>query len=384
MAQKELDITEIMEAKENEDTSFEEWLSSEFEDDDKNEEINQEDKTDLDLDDTDSLLVKTDINVEQLDDIQSEMFNTIKQADKLSWERGEGYNTGYELLTEKLMGIQPGLAFLGADSNVGKSSFLLSIADKASEAGGLYSLYFSLDDSSKDLLPRIVASRQHIPINAIRLPARYTDYPTILDKREKGIKNLYNSVDRLKIVDQDQGKSIESIEKNIKKHYEYLQKNEIDRDLFVLIDNFHDLNSEEENYYDDKERFANIAEKLRELAEEYDIPIWCTAELRKRSAGVVSRRPVTADIKTASKIIYESTLCLMLYNEVGVEQDNASVFYRNPDFPGKQPILELGVDKNKQSDYKGRLYYEFVPNYALFVECEEEEIERFDNLVYQG
>jgi len=73
----------------------------------------------------------------------------------------------------------------------------------------------------------------------------------------------------------------------------------------------------------------------------------------------------------------------MLYNEVGLEQQNASVFYRSPDRPGKQPVLEVHAGKNKQSDFKGRLYYEFITNYALFIEATEEEKEQYDNYIYQ-
>ena len=87
---------------------------------DEIEETDIEIEEELDIED---LLVESGINVEELDDIQKEMFLTIQNMDRLGWERGTGYSTGFKLLDEKLMGIQPGLAFLGAQSNVGKSSF---------------------------------------------------------------------------------------------------------------------------------------------------------------------------------------------------------------------------------------------------------------------
>lgn len=372
-------LEEILEL--SDDNSFEEWLEAEFGQKDKIEETDIEIEEELDIED---LLVESGINVEELDDIQKEMFLTIQNMDRLGWERGTGYSTGFKLLDEKLMGIQPGLAFLGAQSNVGKSSFLLYIANQASIHSNLYSLYFSLDDGSKDLLPRIIASQEHIPINAIRLPMRYKEFPTILEKRKKGIKELYKALDRIKIIDQDQGKSIEFIEKSIDRHYNYLKEIGSNRKLFVQIDNFHDIDSEKLPFTDDKQRFGYIAGKLREISEKYDIPIWCTAELRKYNTGYTNRRPTKDDIREAGKIVYEATLCLMLYNEVGLEQENAKVFYRSPDKSGKQPILEIHFDKNKQSNFKGRLYYEFVPDYALFIEATEEQCEHFNNLIYQG
>jgi replicative DNA helicase len=377
---KTYNIEEILEKED--DSSFDDWLESEFSQPDKEikEEILKENKEIT----TENLLVESGINIEELDEIQKEMFETIKNTDKIAWEREGGYSTGFKLLDEKLMGIQPGFALLGAYSNVGKSSFLLFIANQASKYGKLYSLYFSLDDGSKDLLPRIISSQENIPINAIRLPTKYQDHPIILQKRKEGIKNLYESLNRFKIIDQDKGTSIEFIEREIKRHYDYLKETNSERKLFVQIDNFHDIDSEDITFRDDKSRYGYFAEKLKRIAETYDIPIWCTAELRKANTGHTNKRPTKDEIREAGKIVYAATLCLMLYNEVGLEQENATIFYRSPDMPGKLPVLEISFDKNKQSDFKGNLFYEFIPNYALFVEATKEECEHYNNLIYQG
>ena len=154
--------------------------------------------------------------------------------------------------------------------------------------------------------------------------------------------------------------------------------------MFVQIDNFHDIDSEKLPFTDDKQRFGYIAAENSVKYLRNMIFYLCTAELRKYNIGYTNRRPTKDDIREAGKIVYEATLCLMLYNEVGLEQENAKVFYRSPDKPGKQPILEIHFDKNKQSNFKGRLYYEFVPDYALFIEATEEQCEHFNNLIYQG
>ena len=363
-----------------EEYDFQKWLEEEIdiEEDTPEKEIKKED---IPIED---LLVNSNIKPDELNDIEKEMYYTILNSDKVAWERGEGFSTGFKLLDDKFMGIQSGLVFVGAQSNVGKSSFLLYVANQSSIAGDVYSLYFSFDDGSKDLLPRIVASEKNIPINAIRLPERYLDYPTILEKRKDGIRDLYSSLDRFKIIDQDKGKSIELVEKEVEKHLNYLEEIGSDRKLFVQIDNFHDLTSEDKTYYSEKEKYSDIADRLRNLSEKFNIPIWCTAELRKGSSGHTNVRPVKEDIKEAGKIVYRATACLMLYNEVGLEQQNAAVFYRSQDRPGKNPIVEVHFDKNKQSSYKGRLYYKFVPEYALFVEATEGEVEYYNNLIYQN
>ena len=40
----------------------------------------------------------------------------------------------------------------------------------------------------------------------------------------------------------------------------------------------------------------------------------------------------------------------------------------------KKPVIEIDVQKNKISEYKGVLYYKFSPEYSKFFECSGEEV----------
>lgn len=328
----------------------------------------------------DDLLVNPKIDKEELDDIQKEMFDVIAETDKSAWEKGEGISCKFKSMVDKLNGIQPGLAFIGAQANMGKSGFLLQVGYSATVEDDVYSLYFSLDDSARDLLPRIIASEKKVPINAVRLPETYSEYPSILKRREEGMRELYDCIDRFKMMDQSHGTSIEFIEKTIMKHYEYIQENS-DKKLFVQIDNFHDISVKEKNFYDDNSKYEYIAKRLNKMCETLKLPIWCTAQLRKSANNT---RPKFGDIKSATNIGYIAKLALMCFNEVSVEKENAKVFYINESNPGKSPIFEIHFDKNKLSSFKGRLYNEFIPEYALYEECYKKDMERYNNKIYQN
>lgn len=370
---KSYNLEDILAGDEN---SFDEWLEEEFSSspEDKIEEEDKEDNTE----DLEDLLVEPDIP-DDMNDIEKDMARTIYRVDRRSWEKGTGLKTGFKLFDEYLNGIQPSLGLLGADSNVGKSTALLSIGFNTAIHDDAYTLYFSLDDDVLNLLPRIIAMNKTIPINAIRLPKRFKDYPSILKKRKEGIKELYNLVDKFKIIDEEKAQGMETIKKIIDKHYDYAQQH--NKKLFVLIDNFHDLYYEEQDFYDENVKFAEIAKELKNWTKELQIPIWCTAEVRKINSF---RRPVMDDVKFASKIKYEASLILMAHNDVGLQGENATVYYRNPDKPGKSPVIELAFNKNKLSTYKGRVYFEFIPEYAHIIECDENDMERYNQLVYQS
>lgn len=363
--------------KEDDGQSLDDWLDAEFSED-KDNTIEEDDSDDIDLENIEDLLVMPDLP-DDMDDIEKEMARTIYKTDEAGWTKGDGILTGFPILDKRLDSIQPGLAFLAADSNTGKSSFLLSIGYNSSKHDDAYVLYFSLDDDVTNLLPRVVAMEKSIPINAIRLPYKYKDYPSILKKRKEGIKDLYNVVNRFKLVGADTAHGVENMEEVIKRHKEYADKK--GKKLFVLIDNFHDLYSEEKDFYDNNDKFAYLADVLKEWTKEYDIPVWCTAEVRKINSF---RRPVKDDLLHAGKIKYKASLILMLHNDVGLQGQNSTVYYRNPDKPGKSPVLECHFDKNKLGSFKGRLFYEFIPEYAHFVEADEGDMERYSSLVYQS
>lgn len=357
-----------------------EWLDSEVNDIKEEKEITTDESEEKELDNIESLLVRNNMPDElRLDEIEKEMYKNIYKMDKKAWETGEGYKSGFDMLDEKLNGIQPGLSIIGADSNVGKSSFLLNIGFHTALNDDVYTLYFSFDDDVTNLMPRIIAMQQKIPINAIRMPKSFEDYPAILKRRKKGIEDMYNMIDKFKIVDAESARTIETLNKIILKHMEYVEKN--DKRLFVLIDSFHDVKTEDD-FHDENAKLEYIADRLETYAKEYNIPIWCTSEMKKLNAY---RRPINDDIRHSSRIKYEAKLILLLHNDVSQKgASEASVYYRNPDRPGKSPVIEVDFGKNKLSSFKGRLYYEFIPEYASIIECSDEDKERYDSLVHQS
>ncbi len=372
--------TEELEDIINNDDEFDAWIEQALNED--KDDVKEEDKSDeidyTNEEEIEKLLVKpsSDLDIEDMHPLQKEMFKNIKTMDKSSWMRGEGIDTQYPKLNEKLSGIQPGLALLGAHSNTGKTSFLMSIAKGVGEVNdGVYGLYIGLDDPFQDILPRIVANKQKIPINAIRQPASYIEWDNLIEKRNEGIRDvLYNNIDSFKVIDKNNIKNLAQLKEVIKEHYNYCD--EIGKKLFVAIDSFHDIEIEE-NFRTSDEKWNELPKRLSDFADNMEIPIWCTAELKKTDFSKF--RPDQNDIKFASKIAFEAKLILILYNEVGLESGDASIYYTSDQFPGKMPVLEVRFEKNKLSSYKGNLYYEFIPQYAHF---EESETERYDSLLY--
>ena len=321
---------------------------------------------------------------DQLDSMPEYMRNTamlIEEFDRYCKENPDGgYMTGMEQLDDAIIGFQPGLHFVAGMSNAGKSSFLLNLAWKvAHNNDDAYALYITLDDGTNDLLPRIVAMEQQVPINTARYPGRYTDFDDLIETREEGIRILYDNVDKFGIMNKDYGWPAENLEELVKEYRMQLAASGSDRDLCIFIDNFHDLSSEKVSIGTDQNaRFEQAGGALKNISETYDVPIIATAEYKKLEG---KSRPVISDIKQTGKTIYQAKTVMLCYNEVGVKDEMAKVYFAREERDRKSPIFEVHIAKNKSSDMKSRLFYEFYEEMARFEEVPKTQSGHYLNML---
>lgn len=303
-------------------------------------------------------------------DVISEMTTIIDDMDQYTQHRGEigGLDWGIDCFNTAFEGLNPGLALIAGSPNTGKSCLCLDMAWQIAHANTTtkpaYVLYVSLDDSVKEILPRVIAMDQRIPISIVSKPRKYANDPNAMPyllRREEGIRRLKESVNHFKIIDPvyypgcDQ---IEHIEHIVTSHIDELQSFDPNYQLVLFVDNFHDMGTTMNFHNDDNGKYDYISDKLSKLATLYDLPIICTAELRKSNG---TRRPVLEDIRETYKIAYESKAVMLVYNEVGIRGESAQVFWEQEGNPEKRPVLEVKVGKNKFSSYKRRMFFEFMP-----------------------
>ena len=332
---------------------------------------------------------------EDLLTIQQEMLDTIEKVDEYCKNRGKlgGLDWGMESLNKAFEGLQPGLMVVGGQPNVGKSAFCMQLAWKIAYANQIvkpgerpnkaYVIYFSLDDNASEILPRIVAIEENIPINVVKAPGRFEeDRPDLMARRAAGINKLKGMLDHFKIVDSTQGTSIEFISEQVRRHHLELQGRDESYKLVVIIDNFHDITVDQINFRDNANaKFEHISNELSRMCTQYDIPIICTAEFRKLNGN---RRPMVDDLRESGKIAYEAKAIMLCYNEVGLRGEAASVYFSRGESEYaryKQPVLEVKVGKNKYSSYKGRLFYHFYPERSLLQETDDADTLKYAQMI---
>lgn len=316
----------------------------------------------------------------------SEMRTIIEEVDAYAWNRGiMGLDSGFESINDAFNGLNTGVIIIAAGSNVGKSAFLLEMMWRTTKKNQFitedhpkkaFCLYFSLDDSNNELMPRLAAIDQQMPINCVLYPKKYMQNEHIMQKRSNGLKALSDNVAYFAMKDSNYGDSIEYIEATMQQYKEHLEQMAPGEfRLVVFIDNFYDITVEKSGYAEDLARFDYTSAYLDNLSVRFDSPIICSGEFRKIN---VNKRPSQEDLKSSGKIFYRAKGVVLAYNEVGIKKDNANLYWemadaRDATLVRKMPVFEMDITKNKFSSYKGRKFLRFNPDFASFYEVSEEE-----------
>lgn len=313
--------------------------------------------------------VSNELEDEIIKEYEQEWLNIVDEVKEYTDNSGEkgGLTFGFPILDEAFNGFNAAVYQLGGPSNTGKSALCLQLAwNVALLNENTYCIYFALDDSINDMLPRIIAMDKRIPISSIKYPKKYADQPNILRRRIEGFNTLKTMAPKFKLRDLNFGDSIEYIEKTVQEHKSALPS---DCKLCIFIDNFFDIQVEEKNFKNNNEKYEYLAVQLEKISQNYGCPIMCTAELRKLNGN---RRPILDDLRETIKIVYKAKAVMLCYNEVGIRGQNAEVYWMQGDNDDKLPILEVYVAKNKLGEYKGRIFYEFWPAQSFLVEVPAE------------
>lgn len=346
---------------------------------------------------------------EPMIDLIAEAEQDIDDFDEEAWQTGEGYKApSYPIVSEKLEGFSEGLYLFAGPSNAGKSAMMMNMLYDlcTHEENKLYGIYFSLDDSRKEIIPRVVAMDQRIPISVVSKPARYKNfidsveengtqddemnaakviqYIEYLEKRREGLNKLKSFCSNFKIEDSTRSTTLNQIEEFIKKAIEYVKSIDEEMNVIVAIDSINDiLLGEGYSAKSNNEKLDVVSRVVKHWTVKYKIVIFASTHLRKLNGN---RRPTLDDLKESNTLVYEASVIWLVYNDVSTNKNAAKVYYveSEGEQAEKKPIIELDWAKNKKSSYKGRSFNYFSPEHSKAIECDEQISKRYNALVYEA
>lgn len=304
--------------------------------------------------------------------LQMRQLNKLQATDDYLWKRSTegGLTTGFKQLDSAVDNdLSPGLYLFAAAPNVGKSMIMLQIADQIVKLNeNVHVAYHALDDTTKDILPRFIATHEAITISQAKSPSRYQDNPEALDKRNDAMKYMYNNMHKLSFWDADEGRNVKELEQHIKDLRMELGE---DTRIVLMFDSIYDI--EAIFAQNEKQAHEEVAKTVKSWCGLYDVVIMATAHLKKTGG----RRPMSEDLKENNRLEFEANFIALLYNEVGLKEEEANIYWLHEDREEKLPVIEMRIAKNKFGSYKGTLFFEFFPDLSTAYEVEKENAKRY-------
>lgn len=318
----------------------------------------------------------------------------LQEFDDKAWHAGQGYEAkDMPLWNEKMEGLRPGFYIFAGFSNAGKTATCINIAYQyaMNPDNHLNLLYFTLDDTSQLVIPRMISMIKGIPVSVCALPERYQEkitngdigaakFAELIQKREEGLQELMSQSSKIIIQDSSDIECAEKMLNFALAYKSWLQIEDPDANLIVVIDSLMDVNIENGRDRDEKERNTRISRMMKDWADnKLKCPIFGTAHLKKNPT---SKRPVISDLKESGRYEYDATAVFLVINDVSRNGQNASIYYEKPNGIEKHPVIEIQWAKNKASSFKERLYYYFSPEYSKIVECTAEVMSQYNQIIY--
>jgi len=229
--------------------------------------------------------------------------------------------TGYrdiDLMVQKL----EELVILAAKTGMGKTSYALNVVMNVARTFPV--LYFSLEQTEKQLFERMLAIEAEIPLEEIRLGIYDQDKLDAAQKRmEYLIQNIYID-DKANVP----SSYITSVARQ--------KKFELGKIGMIVVDYLHIMKLNDKNQV---EALGDAANELRGLAKELDCPVLLLCQLsRGNQERRSNHRPELSDLRGSGALEQLSDLVLFIHRES---------YYDEAGMAPDQDIAEIVVRKNR-------------------------------------
>jgi len=260
--------------------------------------------------------------------IKNILLDTFTKIEGLYASKGgiTGLPTGFKDLDKLMSGLQPSdLVLIAARPSMGKTAFVLNIAQHVAIKEKQPVAFFSLEMSKEQLVQRMLCAEA--PIDAQRLRNG--------DLEENDWKKLVVAADRLSsapiYIDDTAGISV--VEMRAK-----ARRLKIEHGLKLIVIDYLQLmqggtSGKGENR---QQEISEISRFLKSLARELDVPVLALSQLSRQVESRQVKRPMLSDLRESGSLEQDADIVTFLYRED----------YYDPDTE-KKNITEVIVAKHR-------------------------------------
>ena len=277
--------------------------------------------------------------------IQEIVLNSLNAIEEAAKTKGRvtGIATGFTELDYKLTGLHPAeLILVAARPAMGKTAFVLNIAQYAAFKDNHAVAMFSLEMSKEQLVTRLMASESMVDSQQIRTgDLRDSDWEKLLE----GAALIGNS----KLIIDDTASSLAEIRSKCRK---YKQTYDID---MVVIDYLQLMSGSNTRRNESRQQeISEISRALKVLARELNIPIIALSQLSRAVEARQDHRPMLSDLRESGAIEQDADVVMFIYRDD----------YYNKDSEDKG-IAEIIIAKQRNGPI-GTVNLVWLPDYTKF------------------
>ena len=238
------------------------------------------------------------------------VLDKIEQATR-SKSTVTGIPTGFIDLDYRTSGLQPSdLILIAARPSMGKTAFVLNIADYIAVRRQKTTLVFSLEMSKEQLVNRMLAMESNVDSQKLRTGTLTdADWDAVVE----GIGTIGNS--KL-IIDDTPGISISELRSKCRKM-------KLEHGLgMVIIDYLQLMTGSSKNSDNRQQEISEISRSLKALAREMKAPVVALSQLSRACETRTDHRPMLSDLRESGAIEQDADVVMFLYRDDYYNKDS--------------------------------------------------------------
>ena len=281
--------------------------------------------------------------------IKQIVINALEKIEQASKTIGNvtGIATGFVDLDYRTSGLQPSdLVLVAARPSMGKTAFVLNIAQYVAFHSSLSTAIFSLEMSKEQLVNRLFSLESRVDAQLLRSGSLTdSDWEKLIEGAGTiGRSNL--------IIDDTPGISISELRSKCRKY-------KLEHDLKLIIIDYLQLMSGSGRSDSRQQEISDISRSLKGLARELNVPVVALSQLSRQVEQRPDHRPMLSDLRESGAIDQDADVVMFIYRDD----------YYNKDTPDKN-IAEIIIAKQRNGPI-GTINLVWLPQYTKFANMEK-------------
>jgi replicative DNA helicase len=282
----------------------------------------------------------------EFEPIRDVVLRTLDSIEKAAKQKGNitGLETGFRDLDAKTAGLQKSdLILIAARPAMGKTAFVLNIAEYVALHSNSTIALFSLEMSKEQLVKRMLAMNSMVDSQKIRTGDLEDDD---WDKLVGSVRKIGNSN---LVIDDTSGITASELRSKCRK-----LKIEQGLDL-VIIDYLQLMTGAGKRKSDSRQQeISDISRSLKVMARELNVPVIALSQLSRAVESRPDKRPMLSDLRESGAIEQDADIVMFIYRDE----------YYNPDSE-KKGVAEVIVAKQR-SGPTGPVELAWLSQYTKF------------------